>query len=170
MLRACLQGGTATLDDIPSTGYIMGYKETEMGKTSIYLDDYTLKLIEERTTSEGASSDTIRSMLSRYADICRQARLNLDVGEWRLIAESLNETWMRSVHERSSVKSLLWIQVQDCIQLTKADSKHQVDGKELVNKLTEMSIADSVAVLDEIERHWAITSKHGARAHKFPGE
>lgn len=87
---------------------------------------------------------------------------SLTVAEWKLCADSLNGVWM----QEASMLGMTWGGIADSIRLDRLDQKWEVDGPALVRKLQALSYAETIALVDLVERFWGDETG----GFKFPGE
>jgi len=90
-----------------------------------------------------------RDLERYYALIGQQPQFS--PGEACLLADAMN-----GVHEEPWSINVFWAGVQDAIDLEHLDEKWKVDGKELVARLRALSAGEKYAVVDAVERAWAI--------------
>lgn len=133
-------------------------------KTAIYLPDLMIEQLEARERDESSRSGLLARIVDRYAETVRRELPDLEVGEWKLLCDSLNGV----IHEPAGHVGWFAAGVEDSIRLDKLDEKWKVDGKALIRKLSRMSFAQSLAVVDTAERYWAAVSRD--EDPKVPGE
>ena len=131
--------------------------------TSIYLDQETDQALYERTKENRSRSETITTIVRRYAELCRRDQPQLEVNEWKMVCDILNGIWLND----SASLSYVWAEVADACQLNHTDKKWEVDGAALVNKLRALTYGQLVALVDEVERFWFHTDDPG---YALPGE
>lgn len=135
----------------------------EKNQLSITLTDRALAEIDARAGDEtaGYRSGWIDTLIRRYADLMRASIPDLSVGEWRLIADALNGANMdvyvadMDAEQTSWARSQLIANVSDSIGLNRSDKRFGVDGKKLIKKITDLSPAQQMAVLDTVGQFWA---------------
>lgn len=114
--------------------------------------------IDRRNAGENRSG-TISRMLSRYlyvmADARRRLREQFSEGEISLILDALNGTGFHDEHAPIFIDA----EISDAISLDKLDTKWSVDGPTLVKKLSALSYADKLAIVDASERWWTRVAK-----------
>lgn len=125
-------------------------------KFSISFDPSIAGEIERR---EGARSTVINECLERYFWLVAAERRNLrrllSDSETALIVDVLNATIFA---DRFSVASLAH-EVADGIELDRLDAKWEVDGKELVAKLENLSYGALLVLIDAVKLWW---NRHSA--------
>ena len=133
-------------------------------KISITLDDESLARLAVRTHDDGARSEMIQRIVSRYEELTRRDLPKLSVGEWRLCADALNGTWLRESWSIAGV----WLEIADGIKMNMLDEKFEVDGPALIEKLGKFTFGQTVALVDTVERYWAAVSR--GEGPMLPGE
>lgn len=87
--------------------------------------------------------------LERYYQLLGFARPTFSQGEAMLLVDAMNGCMldMHTVH-------LLWANIADAIDSDGLDTKWEVDGTSLVQRLRSLSRIECLAVYDAIERAW----------------
>lgn len=121
-------------------------------KTSLMITEDLKKEI----TSRGEQSYVIRRDLERLYALYRRslARISLTKNEALLIADALNG----ALFDNTTV-FYFWASIEDAIKLEGLDKKWQVDGKKLVDKLRSLSDAETLALVDAVERFWQASTR-----------
>ena len=133
---------------------------------SLRLPSALLDEISRRTQSAGNEgdreylrSDVIRAALARYYETCRRhvATLGLAREELALVCDALNGVWLTADHDSGAAQlAVTWAGIADAIQLDGLAKKHKVsDADGLIARLQKLSYADTVALVDFVERFWA---------------
>ena len=115
---------------------------------SVNLQPEILDALAER----GQRAPTINRDLGRLYALYERAlrRVNLTLDEACLITDAMNGT----LHDiRSGIR--FWIGVQDAIELDGLDRKWGVDGKVLIEKLSQLDELSCMAIVDAAERYWS---------------
>lgn len=107
------------------------------------------KEIERRTSPDGSANITARTMAERYATVCSHSLPFFEVSEWNLIQDYMTFsgpadlfTWRHSVING--------------IKIDGASKRHNTpDANSLIDRIESLSFAESIAILDRIERFWA---------------
>ena len=94
--------------------------------------------------------------LERYYHALQEALKTVELTEQEclLLCDALNGTIM----EPHTIR-LLWATVADAVQLDGLDRKWGVDGEALVAKLRGYSYPQQLAIVDAVERWWALADK-----------
>jgi len=101
--------------------------------------------------ASGLSADLVAKRdLERYYVLVGQPP-RFSPGEACLLADAMN-----GVHEEPWSINIFWAGVQDAIERERLDQKWKVDGAELVARLRALSAGEKCAVVDAVERAWAI--------------
>lgn len=137
-------------------------------KTSVTLDPRILAEIDRRTekfSGEGNRSAIISRHLDRYFSMLARARRELrdmlSDGETMLIVDVLNGV---GFWDTISVY-LIAHEVADGISLDRLDQKWKVDGKALVGKLSNLTDAQHLALVDSVTIWWDRVAKGEQPAH-----
>ncbi len=75
----------------------------------------------------------------------------LTINEALLIVDATNGI---IIHPDILAEQLLWMNVEDAIQMDALDKKWEVDGAALVNKLKALSNQEAVTLLEKIKQFW----------------
>lgn len=127
-------------------------KKTVLRKpTSVTIDPAVLAQIDERGDNR---SEQISGDLSRYYRLLAEVRImlreRLSQAELALILDACNG-WMMDI----ASPAYLWMEVADAIRLNGIDKKWEVEaGSDLVQRLRNLSILESIALADAIARWW----------------
>lgn len=130
-------------------------------KLTIYSDKDLHEVLDQRRAfgAEGDArySDTIRRIVARYDEVCRQSLPQLSLGEWKLLCDVLNGVAL------DAARTVPWIrhEVSDAIHMDRLDHRWGVDGKALKERLAGFSYAELTAIVDVVERFWARSSEDG---------
>jgi hypothetical protein len=89
---------------------------------------------------------------ARYQEICRRHCPTLTLSEWCAVMDALNGIWL---HDTSPLTSI-WAEVYDADRLNGLGQKWGVDAKALAQRIREYDYATLVALVDAVERWWAI--------------
>jgi len=116
-------------------------------RTSISPYPSTLERIKER----GGVSPVIERDINRLYDMYSRAlrQIPLLVEEACLITDCLNST----IYDANSAP-MMWASVRDGIEMDGLDTKWNVDGPALVDKLKGLTEIQSMAIIDAAERFW----------------
>lgn len=107
-------------------------------------------------TSGDLSGTTLRD-ISRYYALLAGSAPTLGSNEAKLVMDALNGSLMTNESIR-----LVWAEVDDAIRHDGLDRKWGVQGEELVEYLRSLSLAETFALVDCIERAWLIQSQPDA--------
>ncbi len=123
--------------------------------------------LEKEIIARGNPSEVIRRDLERLYTLYRRAlrRINLTPEEMKLIADSLNG--LNGTIMDASTAPMLWAQVEDAIKLDRLDQKWGVNGRELVEKLRELTDIEALAVVDAAERFWTDPDRDAEKTDKY---
>lgn len=131
-------------------------------KTSVTLDPRILAEIDRRTekfSGEGNRSAVISRHLDRYFSLLARARRELREllgdGETMLIVDVLNGVGFWDTFGIYMVAH----EVADGISLDRLDQKWKVDGKALVDKLSNLTDAQHLALVDSVTMWWDRVAK-----------
>ena len=106
--------------------------------------------IEARKKSMDSSTNvTAKRDLERYYELLDEVRPHFTRAQALYLCDLLNGTLFQPVMQAAR---LLWAEVQDAPP-TLAE-KHDVDQDALVQRLNDLSLAESLAVVDAVERFW----------------
>lgn len=131
-------------------------------KTSVTLDPRILAEIDRRTekfSGEGNRSAIISRHLDRYFSMLARARRELrellSDGETMLIVDVLNGVGFWDTFGIYMVAH----EVADGISLDRLDEKWRIDGKTLVEKLSNLTDAQHLALVDSVTMWWDRVAK-----------
>lgn len=137
-------------------------------KTSVTLDPRILAEIDRRTekfSGEGNRSAVISRHLDRYFSMLARARRELrellSDGETMLIVDVLNGVGFWDTLGIYMVAH----EVADGISLDRLDEKWKVDGKALVEQLSNLTNAQHLALVDSVTLWWDRVAKGEQPAH-----
>lgn len=137
-------------------------------KTSVTLDPRILAEIDRRTekfSGEGNRSAVISRHLDRYFSLLARARRELrellSDGETMLIVDVLNSVGFWDTLGIYMVAH----EVADGISLDRLDQKWKVDGKALIEKLSNLTDAQHLALVDSVTMWWDRVAKGERPAH-----
>lgn len=105
--------------------------------------------IESRLQPARSPHDLARTAATRYYAVVDEARPDLAESEWMLLVDLLNGVWTR---DPLSVRHL-WANIEDAEDFY--FKKHSVNRSDLLAKAKDWSFAESLSVVDYIERWWA---------------
>jgi hypothetical protein len=138
-------------------------------KTSVTLDPRILTEIDRRTekfSGEGNRSAVISRHLDRYFSMLARARRELrellSDSETMLIVDVLNGVGFWDTFGVYLVAH----EVADGIGLDRLDEKWQVDGKALIAKLSNLTDAQHLALVDSVTMWWDRVAKGEQPPHK----
>lgn len=134
----------------------MKVKTQEHKRASYTLDPAAAAVLELRS-SEGWRSNVLSNILLRYDRLCRRSRPPLTKGQWGLILDVLNGIYMMDTI--FSPRDEIMLNVHDGIEQNRYDQKWEINGKELLDILQQMSDVQMLAVLDEAECFWSSVSR-----------
>jgi hypothetical protein len=108
------------------------------------------RYLQARQDSGQSVSDVAQRDLKRYYALLALglSSVHLNQGEAGLIVDALNGTLVEL-----STAQLLWAEIQDSLEDGLAE-KWGVDGPTLVEKLRDYSLAQTLAIVDAVERFW----------------
>lgn len=87
--------------------------------------------------------------LERYYTLLSASVPMFKFEEVMLLVDALNGT----IHEAHSIR-LLWAEIADAIKYDKIDEKWAVNGSDLIERLRDLSLGETYALVDAIERIW----------------
>jgi hypothetical protein len=114
---------------------------------SFYVLPKVGRVIRDRAANAGSASGALARIVTRYAEILVREMPSLSTGESALISESLDGARF----DAPATIALLDQVVADAIQMRGLAEKHGVDGPDLVKRLSGLTYAGKMAVLDSIE-------------------
>lgn len=112
-------------------------------------------ILEEAVAHNGGGrglSHRLAQIADRYLEMLRRADLPaLNEAEWNALRDACNGV----LHEpAATIRGALWIGIEDSLPDGLA-AKWQIDGAALVATLRDLSYAQEVRLVEEIERWWA---------------
>lgn len=139
-----------------------------MRRTTIILDGDTERAVDSRQQSaDDNRSATVRMMLDRYSGLCavlgRSLREKFSREELQALADSCNswasrmepaELLLGELRAGDRRLSVLEAQIEDGIHMENLAERHGVDALALLDKLHSLHPAETLALLDAIERWW----------------
>lgn len=131
----------------------------KFAKFGITLMPETMKEINKRIDREGERSPLINKQLDRYFSLLergrRELRALLSDNEMALILDALNGTGFFDVFSVYFVG----MEIADAISLDRLDEKWGVDGGTLKNKMTALTDAQRMALVDAVQMWWGRVGK-----------
>ncbi len=122
------------------------------GKTvSFYLNEQVENELKEREREGGSRSLLINQDLERLYTLYKRAlkRIPLQLNEAKLIADLLNAT----ISDHFSANTL-WAEIDDGIKFDRLDTKWEIDGPALIEKIKNLHEFDCMALIDAADRFW----------------
>jgi hypothetical protein len=106
-------------------------------------------------TRTGSINEIARRDLERYYNLIEAVlgTVELTSAEAALLCDALRTFRL----DRADV-ALLWTEVADAIHVEGLDHRWAVDGGALVTKLRRLHLAQAYAVVDAVDRYWALAS------------
>ena len=105
-------------------------------------------------------SHRLNQIADRYTELLRRNPLpDFSVAEWNLMRDSLNG----GLHEPAATIRGVWQGVEDSL-LDSLGAKWDVDGPALVARLRDLTYAQEVALVEQIEAWWSEQSRDAASA------
>lgn len=100
----------------------------------------------------GKRNDVAKRDLDRYYALVEWygSRLSFADAEWSLLRDAFSGTAFADTSPRA-----LPTLIQDAIALDKLDRKWDVEGAALLEKIKALGYAESLALIDAVERWWA---------------
>jgi len=122
-------------------------------RRSIYVSKNIQRLLDSRDT--GNVSACLDAAAERYMEICRRHCPKLALNEWEFLFGALQGFEYAG---NAGVMGTVGIAAaaQDYLQLEKADVKHKVNGRAILEKLSTMSFAEKISIIDAAERFGAL--------------
>lgn len=121
---------------------------------TIYATDRLLATIGARKSPKEGSARVIATMAGVYEELVRQGLPVFSANEWSLVADALDGIELDGSGVAPDVGSL----IEDRMDLEHLDEKWEVLGDDLTAfraKLTDLSFARRVAILDFVWRFWS---------------
>jgi hypothetical protein len=131
---------------------------TERG--SIYFGEALRRLLAARPEDSGlwTRSGLLNTVAARYQEVCRRHCPTLTIAEWCAVMDALNGVWLRgSDHEAESLTAV-WAEVYDADRLDGLGKKWRCGAKALAERIRDYDYATTVALVDAVERWWALPS------------
>lgn len=95
------------------------------------------------------------AVVDRYRQICARHRPRLSRQEWGLVCDALNGVWLQPA-EMACSPSAIAFEVSDACSLSQRHRAHGIeDPRLLLDRLTALSYAEAVALVDVVETWWA---------------
>lgn len=123
-------------------------------RKSVYMGEPLLALME----GFDSLSPRINTVAERYPILARHATPALAEGEWLLLCDILNST----VRDANCAR-ILWAEIEDSAA-DGAGEKWGVDTQALAARVLAMAEAERVAILEVVDRWWAIAPGSGEPA------
>ena len=127
-------------------------------RTSLYIGEALRRLLDGRPEGKGmwSKSGLINTVASRYQEICRRHCPTLTLAEWCAIMDALNGVWLQSTDRDAAFLASVWAEVYDADRLNGLGGKWQCDAKALAERIRDYDYATVVALVDAVERWWAL--------------
>ncbi|SFU94887.1 hypothetical protein [Alicyclobacillus macrosporangiidus] len=119
---------------------------------SVRLPEDLIARLEQSAEVYEGRNDAIERALYRYFRLVDDARRSLrerfSASEICAVMDACNGMMLDRPH-------LIWAEVADAIRFNHLDSKWEIDGQVLVNKIRELSDVDLYGLEEAIRRFWA---------------
>ena len=109
----------------------------------------------EAATGGGVRGEIVREILRRYDDVCRAHLPKFSADEWRVLLASSDGWWRTPGRRPSGLISAL----VDADRRPGGGGPGDKIRKDLLARLLSLSVVETVAVADELERRWAAVTK-----------
>jgi hypothetical protein len=96
---------------------------------------------------------------ARYQEICRRHCPKLTQSEWLAVLDALNGVWLQSSIHDAGLLTGIWASVYDADRLGGLGAKWGCDAKALSEHIRDYDYATTVALVDAVERWWALPSE-----------